>query len=498
MIAKTFSSAHHGVDGILVEVEASLQNALPQIHLTGLPGTMIKESKDRLEACFTGLGFNVPSGRVVVHLSPANAPKQGSHYDLAIALSVLSAEGKIPGTKVGKTGAIAELSLDGRLRGIPGAIPLIEAMEKDPNVEVILVSKENSFDAALFKSKKAFVANDIGECIDFMRGERILPRPHIKDTQVEQAPSRPTLDYVIGQRVAKRALQVALAGQHHLLFLGPPGVGKSLLAHAAADLLPPLFPEEKIALHKIFGSGSRYGSFDGVRPFRSPHHSISAVGLLGGGTGAVYPGEISLAHSGVLFLDEFLEFHRNAVEGLREPLQSGVVHLHRAQMHFTFPARFSLVAAMNPCPCGYSMSAVQRCRCAMDKLIKYRKRLSGPILDRIDLSVILGTPVADDSPLGSLSHESVRESIGMVRELHRERGEGWTEIQSEYFTLDSKSEDWLKDRARQLALSFRSIHKVIRVARTIADLEKNKDIDHAHLLEAWSLRCLESLNPFSS
>lgn len=498
MLAKTFCSSHHGVDGICIEVEASLQNALPQIHLTGLPGSVVRESRDRLEACFTGLGLDLPSGRVVVHLSPANAPKQGSQFDLAIALAVLGAEGRLPREKLEKTGAIGELALDGRLRGVPGALALIEALEKNSAIHDILIPEENQAAASLLKARKVRIARDIGQCIDFVRGVHTLLEPGTFLTPEEKSEFTLTLDSVVGQGIAKRTLQIALAGQHHLLFLGPPGVGKSLLAYTAADLLPELFDEEKIALHKIYGLIPRGEGFRGKRPFRSPHHSISRAGLLGGGTGMVYPGEISMAHAGILFLDEFLEFQRDSIEGLREPLQSGKVHLHRAQSYYTFPARFTLVAAMNPCPCGYSMSPVQRCRCRPEKLLHYRKRLSGPILDRMDLGVVLGPPMPEESFPLDLSHGRIKESIQQVREKQRARSPELLRIDHPSFTLDPLSEEWLKERSKAVGLSFRSLHKIIRVARTIADLENRERIEKTDLFEAWNLKCLESLNPFSN
>lgn len=496
MISKTFSSSHHGVDGILIEVQASVQNALPQIHVTGLPGTVVKESRDRLEACFAGLGFNIPSGRVVVHLSPANAPKQGSHFDLPIALAVLAAEGRLPVSAVGKIGALGELSLDGRLRAISGAVPLIESLEKNREIETILVPRENGLDAALLNSKKVFVAGNLGECIDFIRGEKKLTVPDPTRKKIRKKEFHLTLDMIMGQWLAKRALQVALAGEHHLLFLGAPGVGKSLLAYASGDLLPALYLEEEITLHKIYGIVPNGVDFDGRRPFRSPHHSISIQGLLGGGTGVLYPGEISLAHAGILFLDEFLEFRRDAMEGLREPLQSGVVHLQRAQTHFTFPARFTCIAAMNPCPCGYSLSPDKSCRCAPEKVQLYRKRLSGPILDRMDLAVILGSPLEEAGGLPAFSHREVQGSIRRVREIRRHRGNeiSW---EHESLKLDAPSEEWLKERTKSRGLSLRAVHKVIRIARTVADLENQSNITKNHVMEAWDLKCPETFEPFS-
>jgi len=363
MAFRTFSATLSGISGVVIEVEAARQNALPQIHITGLPGEIIKESRERVRACLNHLGFDVPSSRLVVNLSPAGARKQGSQFDLAIAVSVLMAEGFLKNVRSERLALLGELSLDGRVLRVPGVMGLIEPFEARDDIDMVLVPRENLWEANLMGSRKARPIRHIAEVIEFLSGKREIPIEKAVPPEAKKPIPQVHLDDVIGQHLAKRSLQIALAGHHHLLFLGTPGVGKSLLASCAPSLLPPLLSDDWTEVVKNFTYCPDQRPADRVPPFRAPHHSISGAGLLGGGSGFVIPGEVTLAHAGILFLDELPEFRSDVIDGLREPLQVGTIQLNRIGHAIQLPAKFILIAAMNPCPCGYS-SVERRCHCS--------------------------------------------------------------------------------------------------------------------------------------
>jgi magnesium chelatase family protein len=498
MLAKTFSSTPHGIDAVVIQIEAARRNTTPRIQITGLPGEIVKESRERVTACLNSLGYEIPSAHVVVHLSPASSRKQGSQFDLPIALCILRAEGFLRETNLAKQAFLGELGLDGRVHRVEGALALIQALDRFPAVDRILIPHENAWEAGLVNSAKVKLVRSLGEVLESLRGNLDLPSPPETSLSWSQEEGLESIDDIIGQSLAKRALEVALAGRHHLMLIGPPGVGKSLIAQAAPDLLPPLTLEAWVEVAKIYGVTSGEAVRSRERPFRSPHHSISASALLGGGSGTVIAGEVTLAHEGILFLDELPEFRRDALEGLREPLQSGTIHLHRIGHHLTLPARFTLIAAMNPCPCGYALTAGSRCRCGNDSLLAYRKRISGPILDRIDLGVILQAPSDQDS-LPQKSHDVLKKNIQRAMEKQRARYQGETGVfqngdaqvarQGGAFGLGAEEQAWLDRLKRAKNLSYRSLHKIQRVARTIADLDAAEQIQLSHLREAWGLRC---------
>lgn len=502
MVATTYSASLHGIDGRVIQIQAAASLPhLPGIHITGLPGDIVRESRERVRVCLGAHGFDVPSSKVNVHLLPADAKKQGSQFDVGIALAILSAEKRIPETRIRTMAFLGELSLDGKIGRVAAALSLIECLDRDPHVRSIVLPQENEPEAALFKSSKLRLAETLGDILRYILKDEMLRTPKTRPAEsVSQA--TPALDFVQGHRRAKRALQIALAGRHHLLFMGAPGAGKSMLAHCAPSLLPALSNEDQIRVAK------NYGLFPGRRtrlttpPFRCPHPTISSSGLLGGGTGTIVPGEVTLADSGVLFLDEFPEFRRDAIEGLREPLQSGVVHLHRVGHALRLPARFTLLAAMNPCPCGYSLEARdsrRHCSCSPERIAAYRKRISGPILDRMDLIVPMTTErTAVPIPAG-LSHREIRESI--VRTFERQtarfgkegRNGDWEATSgAEGFQLDEEGRAWLEESKAQEDISHRAYFKIIKTARTIADLEGSVSISLPHLREAKSFRLDES------
>jgi magnesium chelatase family protein len=511
MLAKTFSATLGGygpeysdptnsmvtianaMDASLVTIEAALQKALPQIVITGLPGEIVKESRERVCVSLTKLGYSVPSSRVVIHLSPACSRKQGSQFDLAIAVCLLAVEGYVRPESIAGIAFLGELSLDGRIRPVPAALPLIDAMERSSSVDRIIASSGNNDQASVTRGTKTLLARTLVDVLDFLHGRSQLSKPsESKNQSIE--PVGFSLDDVIGQRPAKRALQISIAGRHHCLFAGPPGVGKSMLAECAPSLMPPLTGEERLECLKNYAHHSKSSFWR--RPFRSPHHSISAGALLGGGSGQVIPGEVSLAHNGILFLDELPEFRKDIIEGLREPMQSGVIHLHRVGQSLSLKARFTLVAAMNPCPCGYLWDLRKRCRCPPDRVNSYRRRISGAILDRMDLMVNFEGSSQGPGIEKGLSHDEVRLAIAKAFDAQKKRynsclQNGDKEIGFKFYfsSLRGEEREWLNSLGETEALSFRAAGKILGVARTIADLEGSEEIRLCHLREASGLRC---------
>ncbi|MFM8316203.1 MAG: YifB family Mg chelatase-like AAA ATPase [Deltaproteobacteria bacterium] len=503
MVIKTFSSAVEGIEGAKVQIEAVAFNALPQILMTGLPGEVVKESRERVRACLMNLGFDLPNRKILVHLSPASVKKHGSHYDLAITLAVLACESKLKQIPLEPFGFLGELSLEGRLSPVKGALPLIEVLVQDPKIRKVIIPRGNEPEGALLNSGKIVLADTLEEVIQFIQGQRELALCSQKISDEPQE-INPVFDQVIGQSLAKRALQIALAGRHPLLLVGQPGVGKSMLSLSARELLPKMSDDEFIEVLKIYSASSVEA--EGLiqtkrRPFRAPHHSISANALLGGGMGTVMPGEISLAHHGLLFLDEFPEYRRDAIEGLREPMQNGVLNLTRVGKAMSFPARFTLIAAMNPCPCGMYSIYENQCRCTPEKKAQYRKKLSSPILDRMALMVYMTSSLDNESGKDFLCFKSAKDTVEIAFKIQNKRYQNFKatitngcieNLQSvEGFQLKNHSEDWLKQKKLENRLSFRRLHQIIKVARTIADLEESNQIEHPHVLEAWNLRCFD-------
>ncbi len=501
MVARTFAATHVGVEGIPIEVEAASQNGSPVIHVTGLPGNIVKESRERVRVALVSLGFDVPSGRTLIHLLPAHAPKQGSHFDLAMAISALGAEGLLKDVGTARMGFLGELTLDGRVRPVAGVLALAECLVRSEEIEWVIVPRENGAEAALLASPKIKVAGHLGEVLDFLRGRGPLASPEPAPGSSPRPLLNRDLDRVLGNELAKRALQVALAGRHHLLLIGPPGVGKTLIAQGAPSVLTCLETRAWLEVLKNYVHAPGEQPAWGRPPFRSPHHTISAAALLGGGSGVVVPGEVTLAHGGVLFLDEFPEFRKEAIEGLREPLQNGKIHLHRVGHAVTLPARFTLLAAMNPCPCGHSLGGGRRCRCTGEKLNNYRRRLSGPILDRFDLCVVVGAGEKSTEVEG-LTHGEIAATIRRAAETQSERfstegkgvrnGDTAADLKTGAFSLGPEAKDWFEATLAGRGVSFRSAFRSLRVARTLADLEDAASIGLNHLREAWSLRCPDS------
>ncbi|BCX87717.1 magnesium chelatase family protein [Methylomarinovum tepidoasis] len=496
-LARVYSRGQSGIDAPEVCVEVHLANGLPGLSLVGLPETAVKESKDRVRAALVNCGFEFPARRITVNLAPADLPKEGGRFDLAIALGILAASGQLPGDRLADYEFLGELSLGGELRPVRGA--LSAALRCRGAGRDLILPTPNAAEAALVNDLAAFGADHLlGVCTHLQGRDSLTPAtapPAI-------AAAWPVdLAEVRGHYQAKRALQVAAAGGHNLLMVGPPGSGKSMLAQRLPTLLPLLDEEQALESAAIASVSGQ--PFDPARwrlpPFRHPHHSASAAAMVGGGGGSsLRPGEISLAHHGVLFLDELPEFSRKVLETLREPLESGRITLSRAARKVEFPARFQLIAAMNPCPCGFHGDPGNRCRCSPAQIQRYRDRLSGPLLDRINLHLEVNSQSGDLllSTRQERSSTELREEVVRARETALARGGCLNAhlpvADIERFCLpDPQGQALLQQAIERLGLSHRALHRVLKVARTIADLDGSETVQVRHVSEAIGYRRLD-------
>lgn len=497
-IAIVQSRAQIGVEAPAVTIEVHLSNGLPSLSIVGLPEAAVKESKDRVRSAILNSRFEFPLKRITINLAPADLPKQGGRYDLPIALGILAASGQIAPDQLSDKEFIGELALTGEIRRVPGVLPFTLAASQAQHF--VIVPVENADEAALVKAAKILPAQDLLQVCSHLHGQQQIDL-HSPTTKTNTATNTNTLDLldVRGQEHAKRALEVAASGAHNLLFVGPPGTGKSMLAARLPGILPDLDELEAIetaSIHSI--SQTDYATHWKQRPFRNPHHTSSAVAMVGGGS-YPKPGEISLANFGILFLDELPEFDRKVLEVLREPLETGVINISRAAHQTQFPAKFQLIAAMNPCPCGYAGDQNGQCRCTPDQIKRYRNKISGPLLDRIDLHVevpaLKNTSLLNDAPQGE-SSKLIKKRVEKARARQMQR----TNKPNHYLNademrkfceLDKNSKTLLSTAIEKLGLSARSVDRIRKVARTIADLEQAEIITATHLSEAISYRRLD-------
>jgi magnesium chelatase family protein len=490
-----------GVDAALITVEVHLSGGLPVMNMVGLPETAVRESKDRVRAALLNSGFKWPQSRVTIALAPAELPKEGGGLDLPIALGILAASEQIPDHRFERCEFMGELSLNGRLRPVRGALPA--AIQSRNSARTLVVPAANAAEAALVAGGEKFCGKTLLEVAGWLRGEADLA-PCTAKTPGPPDPL-PDLADVIGLPGPKRALEVAAAGMHNLLMTGPPGTGKTLLASRLPGILPPMTESESLEAAAI--ASISHSGFDpknwGLRPFRTPPHSCSSVALAGGGT-RPKPGEVSLAHNGVLFLDELPEFGRHTLEILREPIESGQIVISRAARQATFPARFQLVTAMNPCPCGMAGDESGRCGCSAEQIQRYRNRVSGPLLDRIDIQIEVIRPKntflkAPKEPVEDSA--AVRKRVIKARDKQVDRAGKCNALMGNgdlknYCRIDKDTLRLLEHAAEKLYLSPRACHRILKVSRTIADLDGAGDIDSHHVAEAISFRRLNSERVF--
>ncbi len=502
MLAKVWSFATKGIDGILVQVEVDLSNKLPKFTIVGLPDTAIREAEYRVKTAMVNSGLPFPYMRILINLAPADLKKQGGQYDLPISVGLLAASELVAKEKLQDVAMVGELALDGAIRPVRGIIAMLEAAYH-AKIKKILVPKENADEAAVCNFVDIYPVSNLVEAVKVLNSEEpILPYQTLSERgNSGNREEKNNYADVLGQEYGKRAMLLAAAGGHHCIMIGPPGSGKTMLARRISSILPALSFNQSLETSRIYSVCGMISPKSGLvqyPPFRSPHHTISNIALVGGGS-IPRPGELSLAHNGVLFLDELAEFSRDTLEVLRQPIETGFVTISRAKETMNFPAQFLLLAAMNPCPCGYFGDAQHQCRCSEYMVQRYHRRISGPLLDRFDLHLQIARIKYQDlaTPASGLDSLSMKKIVEQAREIQKKRlGPYYLETNSQLGTsqiqqfcqLDHAGEKLLNQAVLQKYLSARAYHKILKISRTIADIEGSENILASHVAEAIQFR----------